>query len=361
MLSSDVADRQGAIPIFSTGKERDGTFTPKISRLNEHQLGELLRGRYPSDYRFEVIHLSNAAPETSLIYDALSDHKRVVSERAFSMTTVRNAPTPLHQWVVSGVADLLTSQMPAGTQVLSDSSIQDPTSLEEDMPITDLQLLYQEHGALEPKAVLSVETGFSQQYESLQHAVRRAIDATQDVNVSLMINLKEKPAFRAPFSPTSSGLYQHPITKEYVDTATMLTYLKSLSHTVPLPKNPDDRESPLFFLGTRWVGRVEGTLEVWVRDKVTQKAVRKLDPILFYGSKLRVDKDTPYIDARNEDVQLGLNLSDIIISANDDLRKPFVVDWVKLRECINQGRMALARSRCRKTMKHIAELNGKKK
>ena len=95
-----------------------------------------------------------------------------------------------------------------------------------------------------------------------------------------MINLKEKPAFRAPFSPTSSGLYQHPITKEYVDTATMLTYLKSLSHTVPLPKNPDDRESPLFFLGTRWVGRVEGTLEVWVRDKVTQKAVRKLDPIV---------------------------------------------------------------------------------
>ncbi|DAA76451.1 TPA_exp: Uncharacterized protein A8136_0765 [Trichophyton benhamiae CBS 112371] len=361
MLSSDVADRQGAIPIFSTGKERDGTFTPKISRLNEHQLGELLRGRYPSDYRFEVIHLSNAAPETSLIYDALSDHKRVVSERAFSMTTVRNAPTPLHQWVLSGVADLLTSQMPAGTKVLSDSPIQGITSLKEDKLIPDLQLLYKEHGALRSKAVLSVETGFSQQYESLQHAVRRAIDATQNVNVSLMINLKEKPAFRAPFSPTSSGLYQHPITKEYVDTATMLTYLESSSHTEPLPKNPNDLESPLFFLGTRWVGRVEGTLEVWVRDKVTQKAVRKLGPILFYGSKLRVDKDTPYIDARNEDVQLGLNLSDIIISANDDLKKPFVIDWVKLRECINEGRMALAMSRCWTTMNHIAELNGKKK
>ncbi|GBF61352.1 hypothetical protein TMEN_3836 [Trichophyton mentagrophytes] len=364
MLSSDVADRQGAIPIFSTGKERDRTFTPKISRLNEHQLGELLRGRYPSDYRFEVIHLSDAAPETSLIYDALRDHKRirVVSERTFSMTTVRNAPTPLHQWVVSGVTNLLTSQMPAGTRVLYGSPIQDLTSLKEDKLIPDLQLLYPEHGALEPKAVLSVEIGFSQQYESLQHAVRRAIDATQNVNVSLMINLKEKytkfdkkPAFRAPFSPTSSGLYQHPITKEYVDTATMLKYLESSSHTVPLPKNPNDLESPLSFLGTRWVGRVEGTLEVWVRDKVTQKAVRKLDPILFYGSKLRVDKDTPYIDARNEDVQLGLNLSDIIISANDDLKKPFVVDWVKLRECINQGRMMLARSRCRTTMQHIAD------
>ncbi|EGD94815.1 hypothetical protein TESG_02318 [Trichophyton tonsurans CBS 112818] len=339
MLSSDVADRQGSIPIFSTGKERDRTFTPKISRLNEHQLGELLRGRYPSDYRFEVIHLSDAAPETSLIYDALRDHKRVVSERTFSMTTVRNAPTPLHQWVVSGVTNLLTSQMPAGTRVLYGSPIQDLTSLKEDKLIPDLQLLYPEHGALEPKAVLSVEIGFSQQYESLQHAVRRAIDATQNVNVSLMINLKEKytkfdkkPAFRAPFSPTSSGLYQHPITKE----------------------------KPVV-LGTRWVGRVEGTLEVWVRDKVTQKAVRKLGPILFYGSKLRVDKDTPYIDARNEDVQLGLNLSDIIISANDNLKKPFVVDWVDLRECINQGRIALAESRCLTTMRHIAELNGKKK
>ncbi|KAM5494515.1 hypothetical protein McanMca71_000558 [Microsporum canis] len=339
-----------------------GVSPPKLSMLSEHQLGELLRGIFPSNYPSEVVHLSSFTPEAFRIYKAFENHKRVrvTTDRAFSMTTIRNSPTPLHQWVLSSISHSLQSQIPRDVRILSDSLLEIPENMMEDIIIPDLQVLHKKQGTTGDFPVLVVEVGFSQQYESLKYATCRAIDETQSVNVSLMINLKETPAFRTPLLCPSSGVYRHPVTKKNVDKNAILAWLNSSEGGNPPPENPSDPESPLLFLGARWVGRIEGSLEVWIRDTKTGKAVRKLKPVLFYGSKATLDKDTPRIDARSANVDVGLKLSDIIPSADDGLEKPFHIDWADWRESINRARTSLVRSRYLTVLKSIKK-SGKNK
>ncbi|KAM5476093.1 hypothetical protein MauCBS54593_000776 [Microsporum audouinii] len=362
-LSSYIARYKDILSKSSTEYGESDVSSPKLTILSEHQLDELLRGTFPSDYPFEVIPLNSSTPEAFRIYKAFENHKRVrvTTDRAFSTAIIRNSPTPLHQWMLASVSHSLQSQIPGYIHILLDSLLNTLTYMVQSEIIPDLQVLHQKQGITENFPILVAEVGFTQQYESLKYATCRAIDETQSVNVSLMINLKETPAFRTPLLRPSSGIHQHSVTKENVDKNAILAWLQSPEGENPHPENPSDPESPLFFLGARWVGRIEGTLEVWIRNPETGKAARKLKPVLFYGSKAILDKDTPRIDARSENVDVGLNLSDIIPSADDGLEKPFHIDWADWRESINRARTSLVRSRYLKVLKSIQKSGKKQK
>ncbi|KAK2846354.1 hypothetical protein FQN49_005804 [Arthroderma sp. PD_2] len=343
----------------TNGRDKD-TSSPTISILDRHQLNELYHGRFPADYPFEVINLKASGAERLRILDAFENHKRIriTFDEEFSTTSIRNSPAPIHQWLLASIVNSFNSQLPYETIALADSRLEELNMESEMFP--DLQFLYSEKGVGKLKPVLTAEIGFPQLYESLKHATQRLINETQNVNVSLMVNIKERPAFRSPVSRTSSGAYRHPVTKEEMDKESILKWLRSVGKDEEaLPGDSNDPESPLFLLGTRWVGRIEGTLEVWTRDPKTKKAVRNLDPILFYGSKATLDHETRYIDARTENVDVGLCLSDIIPHAGEKFKKPLIIDWDGWRNAIELGKKSLAESRRLDTLESIEDAKEK--
>lgn len=75
-LSSHVTRYKDILPKSSMENGGSGVSPPKLSMLSEHQLGELLRGIFPSNYPSEVVHLSSFTPEAFRIYKAFENHKR---------------------------------------------------------------------------------------------------------------------------------------------------------------------------------------------------------------------------------------------------------------------------------------------
>ncbi|PGH20716.1 hypothetical protein AJ80_03476 [Polytolypa hystricis UAMH7299] len=233
------------------------------------------------------------------IQDAFSGEKnrvRVSYNAKLSTTAVRRAPTRVHARLIGAVMhDLFTqSPTPEGWAL-----------------VPDLQFLY---------TMYRSDEGF--------------------VEVPILI-LEESPAYRNPLGLDPNVKHRNNITGKEEDIATVLQRLeepiknKDILKQIQL-KNPEDSESPLLWRGVRWVGKMEATLGVWIRDQETGQARRKLDPVLFYGNQAGVDPKSPYLDARVEDVDVNLKFSDFVPSDDDvynkknDGRLGTLAEWPEL-------------------------------
>ncbi|PUU81780.1 hypothetical protein B9Z19DRAFT_970611 [Tuber borchii] len=180
--------------------------------------------------------------------------------------TIQRMPSPIHEQVVSTVADgfsTLRKSLPTNyrrsIQIVTNQVFDEFDGRHDGTEKTPDTAVKITDAAGMPHVRFILEVGLSESYEMLVRDARTWLEGNNHVTLVMLVKLEENPPYVCPVKDLTDEEFEH---LKFPDRKSINVKTFTL----------EGDYGPATYMGLAWVGEISGFLEVWERDKISGMA-----------------------------------------------------------------------------------------